>query len=67
VVYSAKLSSTKNEIIRLEHLIEKNQLETKVLEQKIFVNQNDRDSVLIEIGKMKLIVEQHKKRKNAIE
>lgn len=67
VVYSSKLNSTKNEIIRLEHLIEKNQLETKVLEQKIFVNQNDRDSVLLEIGKMKIIVEQHKKRKNAIE
>lgn len=67
VVYSAKLISTKNKIIRLEHLVEKNKLETKVLEERLFVNQNARDSVLLEIGKMKQIVEQHKKRKNAIE
>ncbi len=67
VEYSNKLTSTKNEITRLEHLVEKNQLETKVLHEKLFANKNARDSVLLEIGKMKLVVEDHKKRKNAIE
>jgi hypothetical protein len=67
VEYSNKLTSAKNEIIRLEHLVERNQLETKVLDERILVNKNERDSVLIEINKMKRIVEDHKKRKNAIE
>ena len=64
---SNKLISTKKEIIRLEQLVEKNQLEIKVLDEKLFVNKNERDSVLLEIGKMKMIVEKYKKRKNRIE
>ena len=67
VEYSNKLTSTKNEIIRLEHLVEKNQLETKVLDERMLINQSQRDSVLIEVDKMKQVVEDHKKRKNAIE
>ena len=67
VEYSNKLTSTNKEIIRLEQLIERNQLETKVLDERILVNQHARDSVLLEVDKMKVIVEDHKKRKNAIE
>jgi|GEM_PF-4943818 len=62
-----KLTSTKNEIIRLEQLVERNQLQTKVLDEKLIMNSNARDSIFLEIGKMKAIVEEHKKRKNAIE
>jgi hypothetical protein len=62
-----KLVSTKNEIIRLQQLVERNQLQTKVLDEKLILNSNARDSVFLEIGKMKVIVEGHKKRKNAIE
>ena len=62
-----KLTSTKNEIIRLEQLVERNQLQTKVLDEKLIMNSNARDSIFLEIGKMKAIVEEYKKRKNAIE
>ena len=48
-------------------LIEKNELEIIVLDEKLIVNKNERDSVLVEVGRMKKIVDQHKKRKNTIE
>lgn len=67
VEFSNKLVSTEKEIVRLEQLVERNQLQTKVLDEKLFVNKNERDSVLLEIGKMKKIVDGHKKRKNKIE
>jgi hypothetical protein len=67
VEFSNKLTSTKNEIVRLEQLVERNQLQSKVLDERIFINKNERDSVFLEIEKMKTIVEEHKKRKNAIE
>jgi len=67
VEYVYKRNSSKNEIVRFKQLIEKNELEIIVLDEKLIVNKNERDSVLVEVGRMKKIVDQHKKRKNLIE
>ena len=55
------------EIERLKQLLEKNQLEEKVISQKIIDNKADQDTTLIDIDRLKKIVQQKKEIKEAIE
>lgn len=55
------------EIKRLKLLLEKNELEEKVISQKIIDNKADQDTTLIDIERLKRVVEQKKMIKEAIE
>lgn len=56
-----------DEIERLKQLLEKNDLEAKVIVQKIIDNKADQDTTLVDIERLKKIVEQKKEVKAAIE
>ncbi|MDH5367526.1 MAG: hypothetical protein OEW67_11095 [Cyclobacteriaceae bacterium] len=61
------LEDNKEEIERLLQLIEKNKLETKVISQKIIDNKANQDSTLIDLERLKTVVEKKKEIKAAIE
>lgn len=61
------LQDNKEEIERLKQLLEKNELEHIVIEQKIIDNQSNRDSTLVDLERLKAIVLRKKEIKATIE